>query len=269
MLSRLWSVSWRWTRGWALFWNELLGDPLHRSPARAQAGTAPKTAAQPVRPDSGLAPVMVYLEWDSPGRADIEKLLLARGAKYRLLPIDRDEATRSWLSATVKHEPPVVFIGGDLVGGLAELRKLDASGELARRLHGQAAPQAAAAPRPLGDPTKPAQVYGRPSDPWTGRVTDLLGTKSAAYELVDLDDPRHTGLSDRLVQETRRNQAPYVYVRGRYIGGFNAIDELERLGQLDDLLAGRAPEPEAAGRPRVVIETSARPGDDTPPGARN
>jgi hypothetical protein len=53
------------------------------------------------------------------------------------------------------------------------------------------------------------------------------------------------------------------------VGGFNAVDELERLGQLDDLLAGRETRSDASGRPHIIIETAERDGDETPPAARN
>src|SRR5262249_26027664 len=158
-----------------------------------------------------------------------------------------------------KREPPVVFVGGDLIGGIAELRRLDASGELRRRVFGEAAMPAPAEPaRPLGDTAKSAQVYGRKTDTWTNRVTDLLEPEKAIHEFGDLDDPRHAALSDRLVSETKKTLTPYVFVRGRYVGGFNAVDELERLGKLDDLLAGREASAAAPGRPRIVIEMAER-----------
>jgi glutaredoxin len=258
MISQLASVGWRWTRAWFEFWNELLGDPLHQWK---------KPVVAPRKPDLKAAPVMVYVEWDSPGRAEIEKLLLAQGVPFQILAIDRDEATRSWLEATVKREPPVVFVGGDLIGGLEELRRLEKSGELRRRLFGEVAPKPERTP--LGDTGKAAQVYGRRIDTWTNRVTDLLDSKQVSYEFIDLDDPRHAALPDRLVSETKRNLTPYVFVRGRYVGGFNALDELERLGQLDDLLAGREAGTSAADRASIIIETAEREGDETPPATRN
>ena len=37
----------------------------------------------------------------------------------------------------------------------------------------------------------------------------------------------------RLVGETKQNTVPYVFLRGEFIGGFNALNEVERLGQLE------------------------------------
>ena len=57
MLSRIASVGWRWTRAWFEFWNELLGDPLHRfakpGAAKAEAKPAPKA------PNLNAAPVKI------------------------------------------------------------------------------------------------------------------------------------------------------------------------------------------------------------------
>jgi hypothetical protein len=35
------------------------------------------------------------------------------------------------------------------------------------------------------------------------------------------------------VLETKQNTVPYIYLRGYFIGGFNALSEIERLGQLE------------------------------------
>jgi glutaredoxin len=93
----------------------------------------------------------------------------------------------------------------------------------------------------LVDTSLPAQVFGRPFDMWTNRATDLFDRLGWRYVFVDLDDPRNLGVSTRLIGETRRYQTPYVFVRGRFVGGFAEIDELERLGQLsaDDAKPGR------------------------------
>jgi glutaredoxin len=126
------------------------------------------------------------------------------------------------------------------------------------------APQAAApmepAPSqpagPLGDPAQPAQIYGQRGDLWTQRAVDLLAGKGSQHQFVDLDDPAQPELPHRLAQETGRNTAPYVFVRGQFIGGFNALDELERLGQLDERLAG--PSAATNQRPRIRIEIAER-----------
>ena len=85
-----------------------LVDPTKKPPA----ATTPTQPTPPARTRE-LAPVTVYVEWDSPGKADIEKHLCARGIAYKLLPIDKDEATQSWLRATIA--------GGDLSVAVAAI----------------------------------------------------------------------------------------------------------------------------------------------------
>jgi glutaredoxin 3 len=105
---------------------------------------------------------------------------------------------------------------------------------------------AAAAPPPaatvtkevkgLGDTGLPAQVYGRTSCPWTGRSIRLLEDLKVDYDYIDLDDADNGHHQPQLVAETKQNTVPYIYLRGQFIGGFNALSEIQRAGQLDYLL---------------------------------
>lgn len=106
---------------------------------------------------------------------------------------------------------------------------------------------------PLGDPSVPAQLYGRDQDPWTGRVKLLLRDRQVDFSYVDLDLDEHTSLAARLVRETKQVEGPYVYLRGELIGGYNAISELERLGQLDDRLLPADQRHKAVGGIRIVV----------------
>ena len=246
-------------------------SPLAPAPTRAPSAAAP---AAPTRAAAAreAAPVVLYVEWDSPGKDEMERILKTRGLKYKVLPIDHDEATRSFLENAVKREPPVLFIGGDPIGGLQELKALDASGDLVRRVSGELPPPAPtppppAAAGPLGNPERPAQVYGSRNDQWTGRCTILLEQRKVDFEFVDLDQAKPPGLRERLTAETSHNMMPYVFVRGKFVGGWNELDELDRLGQLDELLAGSdASAP--SGRPRIRVVAAERPGEDVPPGSR-
>jgi glutaredoxin len=231
------------------------GRPLLPRPAAPPQAVPPQAAPRPEP-----APIMIYVEWDSPGVREMEALLAARGLSSRVLPIDGDEATRSWLS-TQGLAPPALFIAGDPVGDLPALRRLAESGELERRVLGAA--RAAHSPEtPLGDPAQAAQVYGRATDPWTMRAASLLERRGLRCQQYDLDAPEHVALSDRLVRETRRNRAPYVFLRGRFIGGYRELDELDRLGQLDALLHGG--DAERPGRPRIVVEITPREREEVP-----
>lgn len=139
-----------------------------------------------------------------------------------------------------------------------------------------AAAAAAAAPPPaaevveeqvgLGDPSWAAQIYGRESCPWSGRARTLLDKLSVDYEFVDLDEDEHAHFHDKLVPETRQNTVPFVFVRGEFVGGFNALSELQRLGQLEYALM--SPEEKKDANPALAkVVITPRPNtDETAPG---
>jgi glutaredoxin len=98
---------------------------------------------------------------------------------------------------------------------------------------------AVAAPTPVkkerkgfGDPSIKAQIYGKKSCPWTGRAITLLEKHKVDFDFVDLEEPEHEAKATGLALETKQNTVPYVYLRGVFVGGFNALSEIERLGQL-------------------------------------
>jgi len=125
------------------------------------------------------------------------------------------------------------------------------------------APAAAAkkGDRVLGDPTIKAQIYGKKSCPWSGRAISLLERHKVDFDLVDLEEPEHEPLLVRLIGETKQNTVPYVYVRGQFIGGFNALSEIERLGQLEFALMSADERAHAPAHLRA-IEIVARPNTD-------
>ena len=94
-------------------------------------------------------------------------------------------------------------------------------------------PAASAAPKPLGDAGLAAQLYGRRTCDRSGRARQLLETRSIVARFVDLDDPDHRALEARLVTETKRYDTPYVYLRGRYVGGHDELVALDRAGDLE------------------------------------
>jgi glutaredoxin len=100
-----------------------------------------------------------------------------------------------------------------------------------------AAPTPAAKPSPsqvgFGDPTIKAQVFGKKSDPWTGRSITILERLKVDFDNVDLEEPEHEAKLVPLSNETKQHTVPFIYLRGQFIGGYNALAEIERLGQLD------------------------------------
>jgi glutaredoxin 3 len=62
-------------------------------------------------------------------------LLKARGIPYEDIDVTGNSAARAWLvQATGRRTVPQIFIGDEPIGGFDELRELDRSGELARKL---------------------------------------------------------------------------------------------------------------------------------------
>lgn len=126
---------------------------------------------------------------------------------------------------------------------------------------GAPTPGKPAAPVGLGKPEVPAQIYGKKSCPWTGRAITLLERLKVDYDFIDIEEPEHEKFVLPLVNETKQHTVPYVYLRGQFIGGFNALAEAERLGQLDYLLLSAEEKAKAPAHVRRV-EIAARPNTD-------
>jgi len=115
--------------------------------------------------------------------------------------------------------------------------------------------------RSLGDPGIKAQIYGKKSCPWTGRAITLLERRKVDFDFVDLEEPEHEAKLVPLVAETKQNTTPYVYLRGTFVGGFNALSEIERLGQLEVALMSKEERASAPAHLRA-IEIVPRPNTD-------
>lgn len=119
---------------------------------------------------------------------------------------------------------------------------------------------------PLGKVDTAAQVFGRASDPWTARARQLLRDREIEHEFTDLEGEGGVELEAQLVTETKHPTGPWIYLRGDYRGGFNALHELDRLGQLEELVLPESQRGRRPGRIRVVVEK--RTGDHLAPGER-
>ncbi len=113
----------------------------------------------------------------------------------------------------------------------------------------------------FGDPSLKAQIFGKKSCPWSGRAITLLERHKVDYDFVDLDEPEHEAKALGLATETRQNTVPYVYLRGQFIGGFNALSEVERLGQLEVALMSTEERANAPAHLKLV-EIVPRPNTD-------
>ena len=113
----------------------------------------------------------------------------------------------------------------------------------------------------FGDPSLKAQIFGKKSCPWTGRAITLLERHKVDYEYLDLEEPEHEAKATPLALETKQNTVPFIYLRGKFIGGFNALAEVERLGQLEVAMM-TAEEREKAPPHLKNIEIVPRPNTD-------
>jgi glutaredoxin len=130
-----------------------------------------------------------------------------------------------------------------------------------------AAPVAAPAAKPgdgskgFGDASIKAQIFGRKSCPWTGRAITVLERNKVDHDFLDLDEPEHEPLIVKLQNETHQHTTPWVYLRGHFIGGYNALAEVERLGQLEVALMTPAEREAAPAHLKSVVITP-RPNTD-------
>lgn len=124
-----------------------------------------------------------------------------------------------------------------------------------------AAPVAPAAPVGLGNPGLPAQIYGKNSCAWTGRAITVLEKHKVDYDYIDLEQQENEKYFPLLTTETHQSTVPFVFLRGKFIGGYNALAEVERLGQLEVALMTPAEREKAPAHLRM-IEIVARPNTD-------
>jgi len=147
----------------------------------------------------------------------------------------------------------------------AETEKKAVAAEAARKAAAAATPPSAkqkeAAQKGYGNAELKAQIYGKKSCPWTGRAITLLERHKLDYDYIDLEEPEHESKLAPLQNETHQHTQPFIYLRGQFIGGFNALAEIERLGQLEFALMSKDERANAPAHLRS-IEIVARPNTD-------
>ncbi|HEU0037427.1 MAG TPA: glutaredoxin [Kofleriaceae bacterium] len=113
----------------------------------------------------------------------------------------------------------------------------------------------------FGDPGVKAQIFGKKSCPWTGRAITLLERHKVDFDYIDLEEPEHEAKLVPLQNETKQHTVPFVYLRGHFVGGFNALSEVERLGQLEVAMMSAEERAKAPAHQRNV-EITPRPNTD-------
>lgn len=92
---------------------------------------------------------------------------------------------------------------------------------------------------PLGDVAVPAQVYGRRTDDRSGRAVRTLRDRGVDARFINLDDPEQLTTEKRLVRDTRQYEMPWVFVKGEFVGNYDALERMAREGKLDEPRAKR------------------------------
>jgi glutaredoxin len=163
----------------------------------------------------------------------------------------------------IKARKAVAKLLGKNWQSAAEVAERERAAEAARKA-AAAAPAAATAVTAgvsgFGDPSIKAQIFGKRSCPWTGRAITILERHKVDFDNVDLDEPEHEAKLVPLANETKQHTVPFVYLRGQFIGGFNALAEIERLGQLEYALM--TAEERAKVPPHARFEVVPRPNTD-------
>ena len=180
---------------------------------------------------------------------------------------------RDYLQERVAMDPRYVAARKRIAGWLGRsFESRDEAAAKAARVEAKKAAAAAPTPAPkakpgagaggagFGDPGVKAQIFGKKSCPWSGRAITLLERHKVDFDFVDLEEPEHEGKAIGLANETRQHTVPYVYLRGHFVGGFNALAEVERLGQLE--VALMTADERAALPANQRIEIVARPNTD-------
>lgn len=89
-------------------------------------------------------------------------------------------------------------------------------------------------------PNIEVKIYTKPTCPYCIRAKDLLDSKNIDYQEFNVAEDSNAGdfdlVKDYLYQNNLAITVPQIYIKGVYIGGYNALIELEESGKLDDLL---------------------------------
>lgn len=90
--------------------------------------------------------VRVYSTLICPYCIRAKLLLSSRGIAFEEIDVTGDHEARRWLvEKTGRRTVPQIFIGEEAIGGFEELRQLDRSGELERKLSPQASNESTSA----------------------------------------------------------------------------------------------------------------------------
>lgn len=83
---------------------------------------------------------------------------------------------------------------------------------------------------------QPVTIYGNATCPYCGAARMLLKKKGVAFDdvLVNADCDKRSEMRER----SGRSSVPQIFVGDKHVGGFDELYELDKSGELDELLAG-------------------------------
>ena len=82
---------------------------------------------------------------------------------------------------------------------------------------------------------KPVTIYGNATCPYCGAARMLLTRKGIPF--TDIDVSGDTELFAEMKQRSNGSTVPQIFIGEVPIGGFDALDALDRSGELDNILA--------------------------------
>jgi glutaredoxin 3 len=105
----------------------ILGERTHR-----------KTKKDHTEAEMGQKEIAIYVKGRCRRCWRAKRLLRRRSYTFEVIDVSGDDGLRNWLvEATGSKAVPQVFVDGRLVGGFADVRALDSSGDLDRLVRGE------------------------------------------------------------------------------------------------------------------------------------
>ncbi|KAJ0404186.1 hypothetical protein P43SY_002029 [Pythium insidiosum] len=183
--------------------------------------------------------VNIFSELDCPDTAELKTIFSRLKASVRTEEIGyspghpyEHEALRALVGTSAL---PLVFINHELIGGLAEVKAMDAAGTLPTLLERSGA---------LAEPIVwnaihhfPLVVFSKSYCPYCKKAKEVLadlGAKPVVFEL----DQRADGaaMQDFLFRLTGQSTVPNVFIKGRSIGGSDKTVAMYKSGELKERL---------------------------------
>lgn len=81
-------------------------------------------------------------------------------------------------------------------------------------------------------------IYSKSKCYYCESAKDLLIKKDIAYREIDITWDKE--LHSKLLSETQQSTVPYIFIQGKFIGGYQDLEKLEQDGQLKSLLEASA-----------------------------